>query len=141
LSLREIQYVLATTVISIVIASLGEKYLGIEDLSVIFITAVVFVASKTRMLAAAFSAILFFLAYNFSLFPRNLHFRFLHIRVITVIAFLGAALISSRLASRLKEQVTALKTANSYNSIMQDLGQKLSTALDLAQIRRLLNIA
>jgi two-component system, OmpR family, sensor histidine kinase KdpD len=65
LSLREIQYVLATTVISIVIASLGEKYLGIEDLSVIFITAVVFVASKTRMLAAAFSAILFFLAYNF----------------------------------------------------------------------------
>ena len=68
LSLREIQYVLATTVISIVIASLGEKYLGIEDLSVI-LSPLWFCGIKTRMLAAAFSAILFFLAYNFSLFP------------------------------------------------------------------------
>jgi two-component system sensor histidine kinase KdpD len=73
LNLREILYVLSTTVISIVIASLGEKYLGIEDLSVIFITAVVFVASKTRMLAAAFSAMLFFLAYNFFFISPNLH--------------------------------------------------------------------
>ena len=138
LSLREIQYVLATTVISIVIASLGEKYLGIEDLSVIFITAVVFVASKTRMLAAAFSAILFFLAYNFFFISPQFTFQIsAHQGVVTVIAFLGAALISSRLASRLKEQVTALKTANSYNSIMQDLGQKLSTALDLAQIKEI----
>ena len=138
LSLREIQYVLATTVISIVIASLGEKYLGIEDLSVIFITAVVFVASKTRMLAAAFSAILFFLAYNFFFISPQFTFQIsAHQGIVTVIAFLGAALISSRLASRLKEQVTALKTANSYNSIMQDLGQKLSTALDLAQIKEI----
>jgi two-component system sensor histidine kinase KdpD len=138
LSLREIQYVLATTVISIVIASLGEKYLGIEDLSVIFITAVVFVASKTRMLAAAFSAILFFLAYNFFFISPQFTFQIsAHQGIVTVVAFLGAALISSRLASRLKEQVTALKTANSYNSIMQDLGQKLSTALDLAQIKEI----
>ena len=138
LSLREIQYVLATTVISIVIASLGEKYLGIEDLSVIFITAVVFVASKTRMLAAAFSAILFFLAYNFFFISPQFTFQIsAHQGIVTVIAFLGAALISSRLASRLKEQVSALKTANSYNSIMQDLGQKLSTALDLAQIKEI----
>ncbi len=138
LSLREIQYVLATTVISIVIAGLGEKYLGIEDLSVIFITAVVFVASKTRMLAAAFSALLFFFAYNFFfIFPQfTLHIS-AHQGVVTVVAFFGAALISSRLASRLREQVTALKTANSYNSIMQDLGQKLSTAVDLAKIQEI----
>jgi two-component system sensor histidine kinase KdpD len=138
LSLREMQYVLATTVISISIASLGEKYLGIEDLSVIFITAVVFVASKTRMLAATFSAILFFLAYNFFFIPPQFTFQIsAHQGVVTVVAFLGAALISSQLASRLKEQVTALKMANSYNSIMQDLGQKLSTALDLAQIQEI----
>ena len=60
LTLSEISYVLVTTVISILIASLSETYLGIDDISVIFITAVVFVASKTRMLAAVFSAILFF---------------------------------------------------------------------------------
>ncbi|NUF61761.1 sensor histidine kinase KdpD [Acinetobacter bereziniae] len=138
LNLREIFYVLSTTVMSIFIASLGEKYLGIEELSVIFITAVVFVASKTRMLAAVFSAILFFLAYNFFFITPKFTFQIsAHQGVITVVAFLGAALISSRLASRLKEQVVALKAANSYNSIMQDLGQKLSVAVDLKQVQEI----
>ncbi|WP_151802950.1 sensor histidine kinase [Acinetobacter guillouiae] len=138
LNLREILFVISTTVISIVIASLGEKYLGIEELSVIFITAVVFVASKTRMLAAVFSALLFFLAYNFFFISPKFTLQIsAHQGVITVVAFLGAALISSRLASRLREQVTALKAANSYNSIMQDLGQKLSTAIDLKQVQEI----
>ncbi|NUG81096.1 DUF4118 domain-containing protein, partial [Acinetobacter bereziniae] len=110
----------------------------IEELSVIFITAVVFVASKTRMLAAVFSAILFFLAYNFFFITPKFTFQIsAHQGVITVVAFLGAALISSRLASRLKEQVVALKAANSYNSIMQDLGQKLSVAVDLKQVQEI----
>ena len=138
LSLRESVYVLITTMMSIVIASLGEKYLGIEQLSIIFITAVVFVASKTRMLAAAFSAILFFLAYNFFFISPRFTFQIsAHQGVITVVAFLGAALISSRLASQLREQVVALKAANSYNSVMQDLGQKLSTAVDLKQVQEI----
>ncbi|MCG4607210.1 DUF4118 domain-containing protein, partial [Bifidobacterium longum] len=75
------------------------------------------------MLVAVFSALLFFLAYNFFFISPQFTFQIsAHQGVVTVVAFLGAALISSRLASRLKEQVTALKTANSYNSIMQDLG-------------------
>ena len=57
--------------------------------------------------------------------------------MITVVAFLAAALIASRLASRLREQVTALKAANSYNSIMQDLGQKLSTAVNVEQVNEI----
>jgi len=138
LSLREISYVLVINILSIIIASLGETYLGVEELSVIFITAVVFVASKTRMLVAVFSAILFFFAYNFFFITPKFTFQIsAHQGVVTVVAFLGAALISSRLASRLKEQVTALKAANSYNSIMQDLGQKLSTAVDLKQVQEI----
>ena len=136
LTLSKISYVLVTTVISILIASLSETYLGIDDISVIFITAVVFVASKTRMLAAVFSAILFFLAYNFFFISPKFTLEIsAHQGVITVLAFLGAALIASKLASKLKEQVTALKASNSYNSIMQELGQKLSTAVDLQQVQ------
>lgn len=138
LSLRESGYVIVTTGISILIATLGEQYLGIEDLSVVFITAVVFVASQTRMLAAVLSAILFFLAYNFFFINPKFTLQIsAHQGMITVVAFLGAALISSRLASRLKEQVTALKAANSYNNIMQDLGQKLSTAVDLQHVQEI----
>lgn len=135
LSVKETNFVLITTAISIAIASLGERFFGIEDLSVVFITAVVFVASKTRMMAAAISAILFFLAYNFFFIAPKFTFQIsAHQGVITVIAFLGAALIASRLASQLREQVTALKAANSYNSTMQDLSQKLSVAANLDQI-------
>ncbi|OTG67624.1 sensor histidine kinase [Acinetobacter silvestris] len=135
LSLKESIFVLLTTIISIVIASLGEKLLGIEELSVVFITAVVFVASRTRMIAAVCSAIIFFLAYNFFfIMPKYTLQISAHQGVITVVAFLAAALIASRLASRLREQVTALKAANSYNSIMQDLGQKLSIAANLEQM-------
>lgn len=140
LTMKELGYVIFTTIISILIASLGEQYLdlSIEDLSVIFLTAVVFVASKTRMFVAAFSAILFFLAYNFFFIAPQYTFQIsAHQGMITVVAFLAAALISSRLASRLKEQVTALKMANSYNNIMQDLGQKLSTAVDLKQVQEI----
>ncbi len=138
LSLKESLLVLFTTIISITIASLGEKYLGIEELSVIFITAVVFVASKTRMAAAACSAIIFFLAYNFFFISPKYTLQIsAHQGVITVVAFLAAALIASRLASRLREQVTALKAANSYNSIMQDLGQKLSTAVNIEQVNHI----
>ncbi|RZG81056.1 sensor histidine kinase KdpD [Acinetobacter sp. WCHAc060033] len=138
LTFRESLYVVLTTAISIIIASLGEKYLGIEELSVIFITAVVFVASKTRMVAAVFSALLFFLAYNFFFISPKFTLQIsAHQGVITVVAFLGAALIASRLASRLREQVTALKAANSYNSIMQDLGQKLSVAVDFKQVQEI----
>ena len=138
LSLREMAYIFMTTAISILIAGLGEKYLGTEDLSVIFITAVVFVASKTRMFVAVLSALLFFLAYNFFFINPKFTLQIsAHQGVVTVVAFLGAALISSRLASRLKEQVTALKAANSYNSIMQNLGQKLSTAVDLPQVQEI----
>ncbi len=130
LSLKESALVLLTTCISIILAHLGERYLGVEELSVIFITAVVFVASKTRMLAAVISALIFFLAYNYVFIsPRFTLQISAHQGVVTVLAFLAAALIASRLASRLREQVVALKAANRYNSIMQDLGQKLSIAV------------
>lgn len=138
LTLRETCYVLGTTIFSVIIASLADGFLGIDDLSVIFITAVVFVASKTRMLAAFFSAILFFLAYNFFFISPKFTLQIsAHQGVITVVAFFAAALIASRLASRLREQVTALKAANSYNSVMQDLGQKLSVAVDINQVQEI----
>lgn len=135
LSLSETLFVLLITICSIAIASLSEKYLGISEISIIFITAVVFIASKTRMMAATTAAILLFLSYDFFFILPKFTFDISAPKgFITIVAFLAAALIASRLASRLKEQVNALKAANRYNSIMQDLGQKLSVAANLEQV-------
>lgn len=131
LNVKDALLVVNTSLISIFLARLGEFYLGIEELSVIFITAVVFVAARTRMLAAVCAAIILFLAYNFVFIePRFTLQISARQGVITVLAFLAAALIASRLASRLHEQVIALKAANRYNSIMQDLGLQLSVAVN-----------
>ncbi len=135
LSLSETLFVLLITICSIAIASLSEKYLGISEISIIFITAVVFIASKTRMMAATTAAILLFLSYDFFFILPKFTFDISAPKgFITIVAFLAAALIASRLASRLKEQVNALKAANRYNSIMQDLSQKLSVAANLEQV-------
>lgn len=135
LSLKETALVLITTMLSILIASLGEYYLGVEELSVIFVTAVVFVAARTRMTAAVCAAMIFFLAYNFFFIAPRFTFQISARQgVITVLAFLAAALIASRLASRLREQVVALQAANRYNSIMQDLGHKLSVAVSSSDV-------
>lgn len=135
---REAQYVLVSTFLSLFIATIADRYLGIDDLSVIFITAVIWVASQTRLRIAVISAFLFFLAYNFFFIaPRyNLQI-WAYQGVFTVLGFFCAALISSRLASRLREQVNALKAANQYNWVMQKLGQQLSTALDFKQVQQI----
>lgn len=138
LSFKESILVVLTSLVSIFLARLGEFYLGIEELSVIFITAVVFVAARTRMIVAVCSAIILFLAYNFVFIePRFTLQISARQGVITVLAFLAAALIASRLASRLHEQVIALKAANRYNSIMQDLGLKLSVAVSSSDVLRI----
>ena len=43
----------------------GERWLGLIDLSMVFIVAVVLVASRTRTMAAVVAALLCFLSYNF----------------------------------------------------------------------------
>lgn len=135
LSLQETGLLLLVTAFSIVFASLGEQFLAIREISVIFITAVVFIASKTRMTVAVIAAILLFLAYDFLFIPPKFTFQIAaYTGVMTIVAFLAAALIASRLASRLREQVNALTAANRDQSILRDLTEKLSRAVHLQQV-------
>ncbi|MBK0063404.1 MULTISPECIES: sensor histidine kinase [unclassified Acinetobacter] len=135
LSLKETFLILAVTVISIILARIAEVYIGVDDLSIIFIVAVLLVATKTRMLAAVITALLFFFAYNFFFIEPRFTFQIsAHQGVVTVIAFLAAALISSRLASRLRQQVLSLRAANAYSSRMQDVTARLSSAMHLEDV-------
>src|SRR5690606_8387827 len=52
----------------------------------------------------------------------------------TVMLFLAAALIAGRLASRLRAQVIALRTANIHATAMQMLGRRLTKAADLGEV-------
>ena len=115
--------------------ALTERWLGLDDLSMIFIVAVVIVASRTRMAAAVLAAALCFLSYNFFFIdPRFTLFIGARQGVVTVFLFLAAALVAGRLASRLRAQVLALRAANAHATALQALGRQLATAADLGQV-------
>lgn len=125
----------AAAAASALLAWIVEHWVGLEDLSMVFIVAVVLVAARTRMAAAVLAAILCFLAYNFFFIDPKLTI-FIGARqgLTTVILFLVAALVAGRLASQLRMQVLALRAANAHATILQGLGRQLSSAADLGQV-------
>ena len=119
------------------LGAIAERWVGLTDLSMVFIVAVVLVASRTRMTAAVVAAALCFLSYNFFFIePRYTFDIGAHQGVVTVFLFLVAALVAGRLASRLRIQVLALRAANGHATALEALGRELATAADLGQVLR-----
>jgi two-component system sensor histidine kinase KdpD len=127
----------AATAVAVAVAWAVERWLGLNDLSMVFIVAVVLVAARTRMAAAVFAAVLCFFAYNFFFIePRFTFLIGARQGVTTVFLFLIAALVAGRLASKLRAQVVALRAANAHATALQALGRQLSSAADLGQVLR-----
>ncbi len=112
-----------------------ERYAGLDDLSMVFIVAVVLVAARTRMSATVIAATLCFLSYNFFFIdPRFTFYIGARQGVVTVLLFLITALVAGRLASKLRTQVLALRAANAHATALQLLGRRLASAADLGQV-------
>jgi len=117
------------------LAWIAERWIELDDLSLIFIVAVVLVAARTRMTAAVIAAVACFFAYNFFFIePRFTLMIGARQGAITVVLFLVAALVAGRLASKLRMQVLALRAANAHATALQTLGRQLSTAGDVGQV-------
>ncbi|MGY1408931.1 MULTISPECIES: ATP-binding protein [unclassified Luteimonas] len=125
----------AATTMAAALGWVAERWIGLADLSLVFIVAVVVVASRTRMAAAVLAAGLCFLAYNFFFIEPRLTF-FIGARqgVATVLLFLVAALVAGRLAAKLRMQVLALRASNAHAMALQTLGRQLASAADLGQV-------
>jgi two-component system sensor histidine kinase KdpD len=130
-------YVLAlvAAILSVFVAAAADRWLGLDDLSMVFILAVLLVAARTRTGPAVFTALLCFFAYNFFFMePRYSLYIGARQGVATVAAFLAAALLAGRLASRLAMQVQALRQAHGDALARQELGQKLAVAADEQEV-------
>ena len=128
-------FALMATVLAVGLAWLAERWVSLDDLSMIFIVAVVLVAARTRMAAAVVTAVLCFLAYNYFFIEPRFTFNIgARQGVTTVFLFLAAALVAGRLASRLRMQVVALRAANAHATALQALGRDLASAADLGQV-------
>ena len=131
----DLAWALLASAVAVLLAWIAQRWAGLDDLSMIFIVAVVLVASRTRMTAAVVTAVLCFACYNYFFIEPRFTFNIGAQRgVVTVLLFLIAALVAGRLASRLRMQVLALRAANAHATVLQGLGRQLSGAADLGQV-------
>lgn len=124
-------YVLAVagSALAVLVAALTERWLGLDDLSLVFMLAVLVVAARTHTGPAVLTAVLCFLAYNFFFIePRYTFYISARHGVATVALFLAAALLAGRLASRLAMQVQALRAAGRHAAARQELARRLTVA-------------
>jgi len=132
---RDVAISVAAVAIAIAVGAMAERWLGLTDLSMVFMVAVMLVAARTRMAAAVLAALLSFAAYDFFFIPPRFTFYIAAPRgVATAILFLLAALVAGRLASRLRAQVVAMRAANVQAVALQSLGRVLASAADVAEV-------
>ena len=123
--------------VAVLLGVLAEHFLGFKDVSTIFLTAVLLVATRSRLGVAFFTAGACFLAYNFFFTEPRFSFSISAEQdVIKLTLFFLTALVCSRLAATLHAQVLSLGAANAHASALQKLGQKLATAADEISVLR-----
>ncbi len=132
---RDYAFSVLATAAAIAFGWIAQRVAGLDDLSMVFIVAVVVVAAHARMAAAVTTAVLCFTSYNFFFIEPRFTLQIgAHRSVVTVVLFLVAALVAGRLAARLRQQVLALRAANAHATGLQGLGRSLAGAADLGQV-------
>lgn len=133
------QYAFATlaTLAAFGLAFVGERFLSVANLSLVFLTTVLMVAVRTRMAVAIYTAILCFLGYNFFFTPPRYTLAVANADdLLAVVLFLAAALVCGRLATRLASQVESLRAAQVRSRALLDLGHRLATSTDAQAVRQ-----
>lgn len=122
---------LAASAAAVAVAALAQRFLGLRDLSLVFMLAVVLVAARTDTGPATLAALLSFLGYNFFFIePRYSFYIEANHGLVTVLLFLAAAIIAGRMAARLSRQLDALQGAKRHAEARQALSQRLALAGD-----------
>ncbi|WP_369925498.1 ATP-binding protein [Xanthomonas sp. NCPPB 2632] len=135
-SRRDYGFATATIAVAMALSFIADRFLSVANLSLIFLTAVLIVAVRTRMAVAVYAALLSFFGYNFFFAPPRYTLAIANADdVLAVTLFLVAALVCSRLATRLAGQVTSLRAAQVRGRALVALGQQLATSADADAVR------
>jgi two-component system sensor histidine kinase KdpD len=132
----EYLYATLATLAAFGLSFIADRYLSVANLSLIFLTAVLAVAVRTRMAVAVYTAVICFLGNNFFFAAPRYTLAIANLDdVLAVMLFLIVALVCSRLATRLASQVESLRSAHVQTRSLLTLGQKLSISADADSIR------
>lgn len=133
--LRDYAAASGVAAVAVLVAHLLAGWVPLANLSLVFLTAVLLVATRASRGPAVFTALLSFLAYNFFFTEPRFSFAIsAHDDALTVVLFLLAALVCSHLAVRLRRQLLLLAAANRETLALQRLTQRLGSAADTRQV-------
>ena len=136
-SRREYIYATLAALAALILSFFADRYLSVANLSLIFLTAVLAVAVRTRMAVAVYTAILCFLGDNFFFAPPRYTLAIANFDdVLAVSLFLIVALVCSHLATRLASRVESLRAAQVQSRALLALGQRLAVSTDAEGIRK-----
>jgi len=130
-------YVYATLAVAAATAinSVVDRYLALPNLSLVFLIAVVFVASRWGLLPSMYTAVLSFLSYNFFFTPPIYTFTiFDEDNVLTIFFFLAVSVLVGNLAARLKRQVEAMRLTARRTENLFDFSRKIAAAASLDDV-------
>lgn len=134
--LRDYAYATLATLTAFALAFWADRYIAVGNLALIFLTAVLAVAVRTRMSVAVYTALLCFVGYNF--FFTSPRYTLAIARpddFLAVTLFLVVALVCSRMATQLARQVESLRAAQFRARALVSLGQRLSASTDARSIQ------
>lgn len=137
-SARSSDYVWAVaSVLAATAVALGlQDVLPLGNLSLIFLTSVLWVAARTGIRPALFTAMLSFVTYNFFFTEPRLT---LHMtdtdELLTVLLFLIIAVTGGNLAGRLRDQVQMLRASNDLTDAHLRFTRRLASAPDIASVQ------
>jgi two-component system sensor histidine kinase KdpD len=113
-----------------------QNVLPLGNLSLIFLTSVLWVASRTGIRPALFTAALSFLTYNFFFTDPRLTFQMADTdELLTVVFFLIIAVTGGNLAGRLRDQVQMLRASNDLTDAHLQFTRRLASAPDITSVQ------
>ncbi|XKH02010.1 DUF4118 domain-containing protein [Marinobacter nauticus] len=113
-----------------------QNILPLGNLSLIFLTSVLWVAARTGIRPALFTAALSFLTYNFFFTEPRLTLHMVETdELLTVMLFLIIAITGGNLAGRLRDQVQMLRASNDLSDAHLEFTRRLASAPDISSVR------
>ncbi|WP_170005739.1 DUF4118 domain-containing protein [Marinobacter guineae] len=113
-----------------------ENMLPLGNLSLIFLTSVLWVATRTGIRPALFTAVLSFLTYNYFFTEPRLTFHMADTdELLTVVLFLVIAVTGGNLAGSLRDKVQLLRASNELIDAHLRFTRRLASAPDIRSVR------
>jgi two-component system, OmpR family, sensor histidine kinase KdpD len=133
--LRAFGWATLAVAVAVAISHVAERFLPLANLSLIFLMAVLFAATRFGLWPSVYASLLSFVAYNF-FFTEPYHTFIVAHRgdVLTMVFFLIVAVIVANLAARLKAQVEAMRTTAKRTANLYDFSRKIVGAASLDDV-------